>query len=84
MFTGSTGCGKSTTLAALINIINREYSYHILTIEDPIEYLHRHNKSLVTQREIGEDAESFASALRSALRQDPDVIVVGEMRDQEQ
>ena len=83
LFTGATGCGKSTTLAALTEIINKEYSYHILTIEDPIEYLHRHNKSLVTQREIGEDAESFASALRSALRQDPDVIIVGEMRDQE-
>lgn len=83
LLTGATGCGKSTTLAALIDIINREYSYHILTIEDPIEYLHRHNKSMVTQREIGDDAESFASALRSALREDPDVIIVGEMRDQE-
>ena len=83
LFTGATGCGKSTTLAALTDIINKEYSYHILTIEDPIEYLHRHHKSLVTQREIGEDAESFASALRSALREDPDVIIVGEMRDQE-
>jgi len=83
LFTGSTGCGKSTTLAALTDMINNEYSDHILAIEDPIEYLHRHNKSLVTQREIGEDAESFASALRSALRQDPDVIIVGEMRDQE-
>jgi len=83
LLTGATGCGKSTTLASLIDIINSEYPYHILTIEDPVEYLHSHGKSLVTQREIGEDAESFASALRSALRQDPDVIMVGEMRDQE-
>lgn len=83
LLTGATGCGKSTTLASLINIINCEYPYHILTIEDPVEYLHSHSKSLVTQREIGEDAESFAAALRSALRQDPDVIMVGEMRDQE-
>ena len=83
LLTGATGCGKSTTLASLINIINKEYPYHILTIEDPVEYLHSHGKSLVTQREVGEDAASFASALRSALRQDPDVIMVGEMRDQE-
>ncbi len=81
--TGSTGCGKSTTLASLIDIINRENDYHILTIEDPLEYLHSHQRSLVTQREIGEDAPSFASALRSALREDPDVIMVGEMRDKE-
>jgi twitching motility protein PilT len=79
--TGSTGCGKSTTLASLIDIISRENDYHILTIEDPVEYLHTHQRSIVTQREIGEDATSFASALRSALRQDPDVIMVGEMRD---
>ena len=83
LLTGSTGCGKSTTLASLLDIINQEYNYHILTIEDPVEYLHSHGKSLFTQREIGEDASSFASALRSALRQDPDVIMVGEMRDQE-
>ncbi len=83
LLTGATGCGKSTTLASLIHIINNDYPYHILTIEDPVEYLHSHSKSLVTQREIGEDAESFAAALRSALRQDPDVIMVGEMRDQE-
>jgi twitching motility protein PilT len=83
LLTGATGCGKSTTLASLLDIINREYHYHILTIEDPVEYLHSHGMSLVTQREIGEDASSFASALRSALRQDPDVIMVGEMRDQE-
>ncbi len=83
LFTGATGCGKSTTLASLIDIMNNEYSYHILTIEDPVEYLHSHKKSMVTQREIGEDASSFASALRSALREDPDVIMVGEMRDKE-
>ena len=83
LFTGATGCGKSTTLASLVDIINAEYNYHILTIEDPVEYLHSHKKSMVTQREIGEDAASFASALRSALREDPDVIMVGEMRDKE-
>ncbi|MDR1541362.1 MAG: PilT/PilU family type 4a pilus ATPase [Clostridiales bacterium] len=81
--TGATGSGKSTTLASLLNQINETYNYHIITIEDPIEYLHRHKKSLVTQREIGEDADSFAHALRSALREDPDVIMVGEMRDPE-
>jgi len=81
--TGATGSGKSTTLASLLNVINETYNYHILTIEDPIEYLHKHKKSLVTQREIGEDADSFAQALRSALREDPDVIMVGEMRDPE-
>ena len=81
--TGATGSGKSTTLASMIDLINENYSYHILTIEDPIEYLHRHKKSLVTQREIGEDADCFAQALRSALREDPDVIMVGEMRDPE-
>jgi len=83
LVTGPTGSGKSTTLAALINEINKRFSYHIITIEDPIEYLHKHEKSLVTQREIGSDAESFAQALRSALREDPDVIMVGEMRDPE-
>ena len=81
--TGATGSGKSTTLASMIDLINENCNYHILTIEDPIEYLHKHKKSLVTQREIGEDAESFAQALRSALREDPDVIMVGEMRDPE-
>ncbi|MDR2749948.1 MAG: PilT/PilU family type 4a pilus ATPase [Clostridiales bacterium] len=81
--TGATGSGKSTTLASLLNLVNEKYSYHIITIEDPIEYLHRHKRSLVTQREIGEDADSFASALRAALREDPDVIMVGEMRDAE-
>ena len=81
--TGATGSGKSTTLASLIKIINDNFNYHIITIEDPIEYLHQHKKSLVTQREIGSDASSFAAALRSALREDPDIIMVGEMRDPE-
>lgn len=81
--TGATGSGKSTTLAAMLDVINEQNAYHIITIEDPLEYLHRHKKSLVTQREIGEDAPSFASALRAALREDPDVIMVGEMRDAE-
>lgn len=83
LVTGPTGSGKSTTLASMINNINRERNCHILTLEDPIEYLHKHNKSIVNQREIGSDSKSFASALRSALRQDPDVILVGEMRDLE-
>jgi len=81
--TGPTGSGKSTTLAALIDEINRTRSEHILTIEDPIEFVHRHKRSLVNQREIGPDARSFAEALRAALRQDPDVILLGEMRDLE-
>ncbi|MBS3937460.1 MAG: type IV pilus twitching motility protein PilT [Peptococcaceae bacterium] len=79
--TGPTGSGKSTTLAAMIAQINREESLHILTLEDPIEFLHRHNKSMVNQREIGPDTPSFAYGLRAALREDPDVILVGEMRD---
>ena len=83
LVTGATGSGKSTTLASLINIINQTYSYHVLTLEDPIEYLHRHAKSIVNQREIGNDTKTYASALRAALRQDPDVILVGEMRDLE-
>ncbi len=83
LFTGATGCGKSTTLASLIDVINQNNRYHVLTIEDPVEYLHSHKQSLVTQREVGDDALSFASALRSALREDPDVIMVGEMRDAE-
>jgi twitching motility protein PilT len=83
LVTGPTGSGKSTTLAAMIDLINNERNCHILTLEDPIEFLHRHNKSIVNQREIGYDYQSFASALRSALRQDPDVILVGEMRDLE-
>jgi len=83
LVTGTTGSGKSTTLASMIDLINEKYPYHVITIEDPIEYLHKHKKSLVTQREIGQDAESFAGALYSALREDPDVIMVGEMRDPE-
>lgn len=83
IITGATGSGKSTTLASLISKINNQYNYHITTIEDPVEYLHRHNKSLVTQREVGSDANSFVSALRGALREDPDVVMVGEMRDME-
>ena len=81
LVTGPTGSGKSTTLASLINIINQKYSKHIITLEDPIEYLHSHAKSVVNQREIGIDTQSYAAALRSALREDPDVILVGEMRD---
>lgn len=83
LVTGPTGCGKSTTLAAMINIINRTRSEHILTIEDPIEFMHKHDKSMVNQREVGADTHSFSSALRHVLRQDPDVILVGEMRDLE-
>ncbi len=81
--TGPTGSGKSTTQAAIIDQINQERAEHILTIEDPIEYLHQHRKCVIHQREIGEDTHSFANALRSALREDPDVILVGEMRDLE-
>lgn len=83
LVTGPTGSGKSTTLASMIDYINTKRSCHILTLEDPIEYLHKHNKSIVNQREIGNDSKSFSNALRSALRQDPDVILVGEMRDLE-
>lgn len=83
LVTGPTGSGKTTTLAAMIDRINETRSCHIVTLEDPIEYLHRHKKSIVNQREIGSDSPSFASALRAALRQDPDVILVGEMRDLE-
>ena len=83
LVTGPTGSGKSTTLASLIDIINRTYYYHIITIEDPIEFVYEHKKSLVTQRELGVDTKSFANALRAALREDPDVILVGEMRDPE-
>jgi twitching motility protein PilT len=83
LVTGPTGSGKSTTLAAMIDVINREREDHILTIEDPIEFLHQHKRSIVNQREIGSDAESFSLGLRAALRQDPDVILVGEMRDME-
>ncbi|MCX8036433.1 MAG: type IV pilus twitching motility protein PilT [Candidatus Sumerlaeia bacterium] len=81
--TGPTGMGKSTTLAAIIDMINGERECHIITIEDPIEYLHTHKKALVEQREVNEDTFSFATALKYVLRQDPDVIMVGEMRDQE-
>ena len=83
LVTGATGSGKSTTLASLINIINSNYNYHIITLEDPIEYLHKHGKSIVNQREMGSDSKDYAAALRAALRQDPDVILVGEMRDLE-
>lgn len=83
LVTGPTGSGKSTTLASIIDLINKEKRCHILTLEDPIEYSHKHNKSIVNQREIGEDSQSFSNALRSGLRQDPDVILVGEMRDLE-
>jgi len=83
LVTGPTGSGKSTTLAAVIDQINKSRHEHILTIEDPIEFLHHHQRCIVNQREIGFDATSFADALRSALRQDPDVILVGEMRDLE-
>ena len=83
LVTGPTGSGKSTTLASLINEINETRDDHILTIEDPIEFLHSHKKCIVNQREIGTDAQSFAMGLKAALRQDPDVILVGEMRDME-
>ncbi len=83
LVTGTTGSGKSTTLAAMIDMINATRTEHILTIEDPIEYLHRDNLSIVNQREVEADCKSFATALRAALRQDPDVILVGEMRDLE-
>ncbi len=81
LVTGTTGSGKSTTLAAMIDMINTSRTEHVMTIEDPIEYLHRDKKSIVNQREVGSDTESFGKALRQALRQDPDVILVGEMRD---
>ncbi len=81
--TGPTGSGKSTSLAAMVDIVNRERSAHIMTIEDPIEFLHRHVKCIVNQREVGSDTHSFSEALRHVLRQDPDVILVGEMRDLE-
>lgn len=81
LVTGPTGSGKSTTLASMLDIINSNYNSHIITLEDPIEYLHKHKKSIVNQREVGHDTHSFGNALRAALRQDPDVILVGEMRD---
>src|SRR6185312_8952528 len=83
LVTGTTGSGKSTTLAAIIDYINATRQAHVMTVEDPIEYLHRDNHSIVNQREISVDSPSFAHALRAALRQDPDVILVGEMRDLE-
>lgn len=83
LVTGPTGSGKSTTLAALVDKINNSLDAHVITLEDPIEYLHRHNKSIIDQREIGLDSLSYANALRAALREDPDVIMVGEMRDLE-
>jgi twitching motility protein PilT len=83
LVTGPTGSGKSTTLASLIDKINKERQAHILTVEDPIEFVHKHQQSIVNQREVGTDTRSFASALKYALREDPDVILVGEMRDLE-
>ena len=83
LVTGPTGSGKSTTLASMVDIVNQTKALHIMIIEDPIEYLHSHKKSVVEQREIGGDARSFASSLKYCLRQDPDVIMVGEMRDLE-
>jgi twitching motility protein PilT len=83
LITGPTGSGKSTTLAALIDVINSEKELHIMTVEDPIEFLHRHKKCMINQREVGHDTHGFAEALKHVLRQDPDVILVGEMRDLE-
>src|SRR5256714_10158303 len=83
LVTGPTGSGKSTTLASLVDLVNTERRAHIMTVEDPIEFLHHHKRSAVTQREVGVDTESFAEALKRVLRQDPDVILVGEMRDLE-
>ncbi|MBD3257435.1 PilT/PilU family type 4a pilus ATPase, partial [candidate division GN15 bacterium] len=83
LVTGPTGSGKSTTLAAIIDKVNKERPVHIITVEDPIEYLHRHQQALVNQREVYSDTPSFASALKYALREDPDVVLVGEMRDLE-
>ena len=83
LVTGSTGSGKSTTLAALVDRVNRDRRGHILTIEDPIEYVHRHRRCLVNQREVQADTHGFAPALRAALREDPDVVLIGEMRDLE-
>ena len=83
LVTGPTGSGKSTTLAAMINYINHTFSRHIITLEDPIEYLHKHQLSIIDQREVGFDTKNFANGLRACLRQDPDIILVGEMRDLE-
>ncbi len=81
LVTGPTGSGKSTTLASMIDQINQQYAYNIITLEDPVEYLHPHRRSIVNQREVGMDTKSFGAALTSAMREDPDVILVGEMRD---
>ena len=81
LVTGPTGSGKSTTLAAMVNYINENFHHHILTIEDPIEFVHENKRCLVNQREVHRDTKSFSNALRSALREDPDIILVGEMRD---
>lgn len=83
LVTGATGSGKSTTLAAMVDLINEECRRHIITLEDPIEFVHRYKRSLINQREVGSDTRTFANALRAALREDPDVILVGEMRDYE-
>ena len=83
LITGATGAGKSTTLAAMIDIVNQERDCHIMTIEDPIEYLHNHRRAMINQRELGQDTNSFENALRAILREDPDVILVGELRDLE-
>lgn len=83
LVTGPTGSGKSTTMAAMINEINENYNKHILTMEDPVEFVHKHKECIISQRNIGSDSKSFANAIKSALREDPDIILVGEMRDQE-
>ncbi len=83
LVTGPTGSGKSTTLAALIDLINRTRADHIMTVEDPIEFIHPNHKALVNQREVGNDTHSFGAALKHVLRQDPDVILIGELRDLE-
>ncbi|MGH7198914.1 MAG: type IV pilus twitching motility protein PilT [Candidatus Omnitrophota bacterium] len=83
LVTGPTGCGKTTTLATMIDYLNQHESYHIVTIEDPIEYVYQNSRSMINQREVGSDTQSFSSALKHALRQDPDVILIGEMRDLE-
>ncbi|HEX6261601.1 MAG TPA: PilT/PilU family type 4a pilus ATPase, partial [Actinomycetota bacterium] len=83
LLTGPTGSGKSTTLATLVDIVNQERDSHIMTVEDPIEFLHRHKRAMVNQREVGQDTQGFAQALKHVLRQDPDVILIGEMRDLE-
>ena len=83
LVTGQTGSGKSTSLAAMVDKINRERAENIITVEDPIEFVHESKKSIITQREVGRDTKTFASALKGALRQDPDIILMGELRDYE-